>query len=144
MKKFFRFLIAALSVATIAMTLTSCSAGGDGTEGADGDIIGSWEYYDGLSYRILFQFRPDGTVVMVSMHELTDEHPEVVFLTWSMSGDRLTIVYDESYEEKWIIKTLTKKELFMEGIIHGGTLPFHFYRVADSVVNEYIEKYGKK
>ena len=144
MKKFFRFLIAALSVATIAMTLTSCSAG-DGTEGDD--IIGSWET-DILGMKTFFQFRTDGTGVSVSDSSMWDDIlgeesvPEVGYFKWSISGDKIIWVYDDEGEAEGTIKTLTKNVLVLEDSDTGIAL--QFYRVADSVVNEYIEKYGKK
>ena len=144
MKKFFRFLIAALSVATIAMTLTSCSAG-DGTEGDD--IIGSWE--TDMGAKCFFQFRPDGTGVTVYnvtsslWNDIFGETvPDVDYFKWSISGDKIIWVYDDEGEAEGTIKTLTKNVLVLEDSDTGIAL--QFYRVADSVVNEYIEKYGKK
>lgn len=145
------FLLAAMLLAVISVSLTAC--GDDNDEpGSGGDIVGTWEcdisrtLIDEMSdmYKSgdqLIQFRSDGTMVTVMAYVLTDtwaaitgerDDIEVEYGTYRISGDKLISGDGETVKFKLQGNKLTLTPT--SGII----LPLTFTRVSDSVINKYL------
>lgn len=143
------FLLAAMLLAVMSISLTAC--GDDNDEPSGGDIVGTWEcdisrtLIDEMSdmYKsgdALIQFRSDGTMVTVSAYVLTDtwaaitgerEEVEVGYGTYRISGDKL-ISGDGEVKFKLQGNKLTLTPT------SGVILPLTFTRVSDSVINKYL------
>lgn len=144
------FLLAAMLLAVMSISLTAC--GDDNDEPSGGDIVGTWEcdisrtLIDEMSdmYKSgneLIQFRSDGTMVTVNAYVLTDawaaitgerEEVEVGYGTYRISGDKLISGDGETVKFKLQGNKLTLTPT--SGII----LPLTFTRVSDSVINIYL------
>ena len=145
------FLLAAMLLAVMSISLTAC--GDDNDEpGSGGDIVGTWEcdisrtLIDEMSdmYKSgdqLIQFRSDGTMVTVMAYVLTDtwvaitgerDDIEVEYGTYRISGDKLISGDGETVKFKLQGNKLTLTPT--SGII----LPLTFTRVSDSVINKYL------
>ena len=145
------FLLAAMLLAVMSISLTAC--GDDNDEpGSGGDIVGTWEcdisrtLIDEMSdmYKSgdqLIQFRSDGSMVTVSAYILTDawaqitgdtEEVEIEYDTWRISDDKIISGNGETvkYKLKGNKLTLTPTS--------GVIIPFTFTRVNDSHINKYV------
>lgn len=161
MKKYY-FLLVAMMMAVMSVSLTACGDDNDEPEG--GDIIGTWscdtnkriidfldEFYTGGES--LCQFRADGTYVAVDIAYYNEEwaeieasynedftNPEIIIErgTYRLSGNTLHMTPNEGeyYETYWNCKINGKKMTLT--LTEGIVMSFNFTKVSDSVINKYL------
>ncbi|WP_289123651.1 lipocalin family protein [uncultured Bacteroides sp.] len=117
----FRF-FAALMMAVVCVSLSSCSKDDDEKLGSTDDLVGKWELtwtkgweidsdgtkdeWDEAESGQLFIFKNDGTGY--ETWNDVDKYP----YTWKLNGNKLTLTYD-GYEDAYQVETLNKSTLKM-------------------------------